>query len=137
MRAYVLRDLLDTVTLHPPAGFSLRVLNPASAPGAPEAGAQKAASDAAGSAAAEGTLGGPPATEPAAGSGNGSGAAAQKAEQGLPRPPGKGPDDLSSAEAAAPVVGLEGSAPDLTSTDSARVVPEPVRQGTAPFDYGL
>ena len=32
MRAYVMRDFHDTVTLHPPAGFSLRLLDPAQNP---------------------------------------------------------------------------------------------------------
>ena len=115
LRNYVMRDLFDAVTMHPPAGFSLRLLNPAPDPAAPAPYAGAAPHP--GSAdAAEGAPSSPPSSQAAAaaqpGSSHGGSPADENRDDGLSRPsPGNGDDAVTAAEVAAAVVEEDEDAP--------------------------
>ena len=135
MREYVIRDLLDTVTLHPPAGFSLRLLDPAS--GAKAAADVEPASDAA--PATEQDASSDPAPQADAVStpstSRSSSADGQQGDDASDPSAGGGSGVATSVEAAAPVLELAAVADHApavmvgSAADQARVAPRLVRMG--------
>ena len=96
MRAIVMRDLHDTVTMHPPAGFSLRILDPVQNPSAVP---KKQSAPETASAAVEGAPASPAlvatAALPAAGLSSGS---KLQSSDGMSRPATRSADDRSQDE---------------------------------------